>query len=106
MLSHDAAQPFGPGSMVWDDFGDVFFLSTTLGAFMLQAMHPTISAAVDRHSVFRTDPFGRAVRSTDSIMLWVYGGQAAIDEGERLRTLHRPIHGADAHGEHYSALDP
>ena len=97
---------FGPGTSLWDDMGNTLFLSMTAGAFMLQAMHPTISAAVDRHSVFRTDPGGRAVRSLDSMMLWVYGGPAAIEEGERLRVLHRPIHGTTDDGEHYSALDP
>lgn len=97
---------FGPGTSLWEDMGNTLFLSMTSGAFMLQAMHPTISAAVDRHSVFRTDPGGRAIRSLDSMMLWVYGGTAAIEEGERLRVLHRPIHGTSDEGEHYSALDP
>jgi uncharacterized protein (DUF2236 family) len=102
----DSPQLFGPGSHMWDGMGDVLFLALTPAAFMLQAMHPTIAAAVDRHSVFRTDPGGRAVRSLDSMMLWVYGGAAAIEEGERLRVLHRPIHGTDDGGERYSALDP
>jgi uncharacterized protein (DUF2236 family) len=98
-------QPFGPGSILWDDLGDVLALSTTLGAFMLQAMHPAISAGVDEFSTFRSDPFGRLVRSLDSVMLWVYGGPAAIDEGRRLLELHKPIKGLDAYGKRYRALD-
>lgn len=98
--------PFAPGSRLWDDMGNTLFAPLTAGAFMLQVMHPTVSAAVDRHSVFRTDPLGRAIRSFDSVMLWVYGGQAALDEGMRLRRLHAPIQGEDDHGRHYSALDP
>ena len=50
--------PFGPGSALWDDFGDILGLSTTLGAFMLQAMHPVISAGVDDFSTFRIGLFG------------------------------------------------
>jgi uncharacterized protein (DUF2236 family) len=99
-------QPFGPGSILWEDLGDVLALSTTLGAFMLQAMHPAISAGVDEFSSFRTDPFGRLIRSVDSVMLWVYGGPAAIEEGRRLIELHKPIKGTDARGERYRALDP
>ena len=91
---------------LWDGIRDALFLPMSLSAFMLQVMHPTISTAVDRHSVFRTDPLGRAVRSFDSVMLWVYGGQAAIDEGRRLRVLHKTIKGVDDDGRRYSALDP
>ncbi len=97
---------FGPGSAMWDDMGDTLWLALSPGAFMLQGMHPTISAAVDRFSVFRTDPGGRAIRSLDSMMFWVYGGQEAITEGDRLRKLHQPIFGQDDEGERFSALDP
>jgi uncharacterized protein (DUF2236 family) len=98
--------PFGPGSALWDDLGDILGLSTTLGAFMLQAMHPVISAGVDDFSTFRTDPFGRLVRSLDSVMLWVYGGPAAIEEGRRLIELHKPIRGTEPSGKPYRALNP
>jgi uncharacterized protein (DUF2236 family) len=87
--------------------GDTLFLAVSSGAaFMLQVMHPTIATAVDRHSAFREDPVGRTVRSADSVMLWVYGGEGAIEEGRRLRELHRPISGIDDKGVPYSALDP
>lgn len=105
-LPEEAPRLFGPGSFMWEDMGDTLFLAMTPGAFMLQAMHPVISAAVDRYSTFRTDPVGRAVRSADSMMLWVYGGQAAVEEGERLRVAHRPLHGTADDGTRFSALDP
>jgi uncharacterized protein (DUF2236 family) len=38
-------------------------------AFVLPVMHPMVSAAVHSHSVFRTDPLGRAVRSVESVLL-------------------------------------
>jgi uncharacterized protein (DUF2236 family) len=93
--------------VLWQDMGDTLFLAvSSSAAFMLQVMHPTIATAVDRHSTFRTDPVGRTVRSVDSVMLWVYGGEGAIEEGRRLRELHRPISGIDEKGVPYSALDP
>jgi uncharacterized protein (DUF2236 family) len=99
--------PFGPGSMLWEDTGNALFLAASWGAaLMLQVMHPLVSAAVDRHSVFREDPIGRGVRSADSVMLWIYGGLGAIDEGRRLRALHGRIAGVDEDGNRYSALDP
>jgi uncharacterized protein (DUF2236 family) len=91
---------------VWDEFGDILVLSTSLGAFMLQAMHPAVSAGVDEFSTFREDPWGRLIRSLDSVMLWAYGGPAAVEEGRRLIELHKSIKGTDAHGHRYRALDP
>lgn len=102
----DGPRPIPPGSRLWDDTGDTLFVALSAAAFMLQVMHPKVSAGVDQHSVFRNDPLGRAVRSFDSVLLWVYGGQAALDEGLRLRRLHAAIRGFDEHGERYSALDP
>jgi uncharacterized protein (DUF2236 family) len=93
--------------MLWREMGDTLFLAASAApAFMLQVMHPTIAAGVDGHSVFRSDPYGRMVRSADSVMLWIYGGEEALAEGRRLRALHRRIRGVGADGNRYSALDP
>jgi hypothetical protein len=75
-------------------------------ALTLQVAHPAVGAGVDEHSVFRTDPWGRGERSLRSLQLWVYGGDAAAEEGRRLRELHKTIQGTDAHGRRYHALDP
>lgn len=99
-------EPFGPGSIFWDDFGQHLTIAFGGGAFVLQAMHPVISTVVDIHSDFREDPGGRAVRSTDSILKWIYGGPAAVEEGRRLLELHAPMHGTTAAGQPYRALDP
>lgn len=98
--------PFAPGCRLWDDMGDTLFASLSAGAFLLQVMHPTVAAGVEQHSVFREDPLGRAIRSFDSVMLWVYGGAAALEEGRRLRRLHAAIRGGDGRGRPYTALDP
>lgn len=84
-------QPIEPGTRLWDETGLVTFSLTTGAAFALQVMHPTVGAVVGEHSVFRTDAIGRAQRSIASVMTWVYGGEEALAEGDRLRTLHAPL---------------
>jgi uncharacterized protein (DUF2236 family) len=84
-------QPIGPGTRLWDETGLVTFSLTTGAAFALQVMHPAVGAVVGEHSVFRTDAIGRAQRSIASVMTWIYGGEEALAEGDRLRALHAPL---------------
>ena len=84
-------QPIEAGTRLWDDTGLVTFPLTTGAAFALQVMHPTVGAVVGEHSVFRTDAIGRAQRSIASVMTWVYGGEEALTEADRLRVLHAPL---------------
>ncbi|MCP9985695.1 DUF2236 domain-containing protein [Streptomyces sudanensis] len=102
----DRPVPPPPGGVLWSLAGDVRGLLMLPSAFVLQVAHPAVGAGVDEHSVFRTDPWGRAERSLRSLQLWVYGGEAAAEEGRRLRRLHRGIRGTDAHGRPYRALAP
>lgn len=103
---HAKAVPIAAGSLLWDLVGDVRTLLVFPAALLLQASHPAIGHAVGTYSVALTDPWGRAVRSLDSVGLWVYGGEAGLAEGRRLRRLHRPISGVDLDGHAYRALDP
>ncbi|NED61424.1 DUF2236 domain-containing protein, partial [Streptomyces sp. SID10244] len=84
--------------------GRFTFLPVNGAAFVMQVMHPTIGDIVGKYSVFRTDPLGRAVRSIDSVLRWVYGGTEAINEGKRLRRMHQPLQMRNAQGDHISAL--
>jgi uncharacterized protein (DUF2236 family) len=84
-------RPIEPGTRLWEETGLVTFPLTTGAAFALQVMHPTVGAVVGEHSVFRTDAIGRALRSIASVMTWVYGGQEALTEANRLRVLHAPL---------------
>lgn len=99
-------EAFGPGSLLWERFGDWRFLFVLPGAAIMQVMHPAVGSAVGEHSVVFDDPWGRAIRSMDSMMLWVYGGPSGVGEGKRLRALHKPIRGVDNHGQPYRANDP
>ncbi|MEU4492457.1 oxygenase MpaB family protein [Streptomyces sp. NPDC023998] len=106
-MTRTAADPAPPppGGVLWTLVGDIRGLLMLPAALTLQVAHPAVGAGVDEHSVFRTDPWGRGERSLRSLQLWVYGGDTAADEGRRLRELHRGIHGIDAHGRRYRALD-
>ena len=100
-------QPLGPDSYMWRDFGSWRYLLMLPQAFVLQVAHPVIDAGVGEHSVYRTDPWGRAQRSTK--MLWpvIYSRpDEAIRKGKVLRELHREIKGVDKNGKRYFALDP
>ncbi|MTE16118.1 oxygenase MpaB family protein [Nocardia aurantiaca] len=99
-----ARRPFAPGSRMWDDVGLLTFSLTAGSAFLLQTMEPTISAVVDEHSTFRTDPMGRAMRSIASVMMWIYGGDEALAEADRLRKLHAGLNTTDAQGVKHQAL--
>lgn len=82
------------------------YLPANGAAFLLQVMHPTIGDVVGKYSVYRTDPFGRAIRSIDSVNLWVYGEIEAVEEGNRLRRLHQPLQMVNGDGARISALNP
>ncbi|MEE1754069.1 oxygenase MpaB family protein [Streptomyces sp. SP18CS02] len=102
--AHPAPPP--PGGVLWSLTGDIRGLLMLPAALTLQVAHPAVGAGVDEHSVFRTDPWGRGERSLRSLQLWVYGGEAAAEEGRRLRRLHRTIQGTDTRGRGYHALTP
>ena len=93
-----------PGGALWEGAGLVTFSFSNGGAFLLQVMEPSIAAVVDQHSVFRTDPVGRGLRSLASVMMWVYADAESLDEVERLRLLHAPLESVDADGVRHTAL--
>ncbi len=93
-----------PGGALWEGAGLVTFSFSNGGAFLLQVMEPSIAAVVDQHSVFRTDPIGRGLRSLASVMMWVYSDAESLQEVERLRQLHAPLESVDADGVRHTAL--
>ncbi|WP_431939571.1 oxygenase MpaB family protein [Nocardia grenadensis] len=97
-------RPFGPGTRTWEETGLITFSLTAGSAFLLQTMEPTISAVVDAHSTFRTDPVGRAVRSLSAVMMWTYGGEESLGETDRLRKMHATLNTTDAKGVRHTAL--
>jgi uncharacterized protein (DUF2236 family) len=97
-------KPIEPGTRLWEDTGLITFSLTTGAAFALQVMHPSVGAVVGEHSVFRTDALGRAARSIASVLTWVYGGEEALAEADRLRALHAPLRTTTPDGVTHKAL--
>lgn len=97
-------RPIEPGTRSWDEIGLITFSLSAGSAFLLQTMDPSIGAVVDEHSVFRTDGIGRAVRSIASVMTWIYGGEDALAEADRLREMHKTLNSVDEHGVRHTAL--
>ncbi|GAC70257.1 oxygenase MpaB family protein [Gordonia soli] len=108
LIAHDDSEIelIPPDSLTAELTGHFTFLPVNGAAFVMQVMLPVIGDVVGEYSIFRTDPLGRAVRSVDSVLRWVYGGPEAIEEGKRLRAMHRPLQMRNAEGKHISALNP
>ncbi|BEK93571.1 oxygenase MpaB family protein [Nocardia seriolae] len=97
--------PLGPGSLLWEYFGDQR-LKLFLGrSGTLQNMHPAVSAALQQHSNFFDDPWDRLMRSIPKIEDSVYDPPES-DAAGRVRDYHRDLKGVDHHGNRYHALRP
>lgn len=99
-------EPIGPGGVIWYAAGDQRALLLAVRLLLHQVAHPMVGAAVEQQSVYKDDPYGRLWRTTRSVVRSVYGGHAALDEGQRLLRMHAGIRGVDAAGRGYHALDP
>jgi uncharacterized protein (DUF2236 family) len=78
-----------------------------LRALLLQSLHPLAMAGVAEHSNYRGDPWGRLQRTSTFLAVTTYGAasdaQRAID---RVRGIHRRVHGIASDGRPYDAADP
>ena len=95
-------------SLTAEHTGRWTFLILDGAAFMMQAMHPVIGEVTGKYSAaFQGDPAGRAIRSVDSVLRWIYGGTEAVAEGNRVRDLHKPLKmKSERTGKQISALNP
>jgi uncharacterized protein (DUF2236 family) len=99
---------FGPSSTAWRLHKEPGLLIGGLRALMLQALHPLAIAAVEQHSDYRNDVWGRFNRTSNYVVTTVFGTtEEAQRMGRRVRAIHRPIHGIDrVTGLPYAADDP
>jgi uncharacterized protein (DUF2236 family) len=78
-----------------------------LSALLLQSLHPLAMAAVEAHSGYRGDPWGRLQRTSTFLAMTTYG---AADDAEqavaRVRAVHAHVHGISPDGRRYRACDP
>jgi uncharacterized protein (DUF2236 family) len=78
-----------------------------LRALLLQSLHPLAMAGVAEHSDYRGDPWGRLQRTSTFLAVTTFGpaddARRAVD---RVRGIHRRVHGTAADGRPYRADDP
>ena len=97
----DVADPglFGPGSATWLVNGDATAIVGGIRALLLQALHPSAMATVDRLSDYRRNTWARLLRTAEYIGMTCFG---TTDEAHRTAAHVRLIHerlGIDDTGE-------
>jgi uncharacterized protein (DUF2236 family) len=99
---------FGPGSVTWRIHGDPSSLVGGLRALLIQALNPRAMAAVDQHSDYRTDPWGRLRRTSEYLNATTFGDTTTAHKwAARVRAIHRRVQGIDpVTGRTYRADDP
>jgi uncharacterized protein (DUF2236 family) len=98
---------FGVDSVTWRVHADPLIGLATMRALLLQALHPVVAEALERHSVYAQDPWTRLERLTEYLGVTTYGTLAeAMMHGSRVRAVHARIAGRTADGVTYHADDP
>lgn len=78
-----------------------------LAALLLQSLHPLAMAGVAEHSMYKEDPIGRLRRTASFIGATTFGSVEQADAAiEKVREVHRRVHGRAPDGRRYSANDP
>ncbi|MFZ1163859.1 oxygenase MpaB family protein, partial [Mycobacterium sp.] len=78
-----------------------------LRALLLQSLHPLAMAGVAEHSNYRDDPWGRLQRTSTFLAETTFGSAADAQRAvDRVRGIHRRVHGVAADGRTYTATDP
>lgn len=102
---------FGPGSATWRVNGETAMILGGGRALILQMAHPHIGAAVDQHSRYRDDRWGRLRHTLATVGEILFGDtETATRSAERMRRLHARFLGmvpeGRAAGQAYDATDP
>jgi uncharacterized protein (DUF2236 family) len=105
-LDRSQRPPLGPDSLVWQHFGSRLGYLHGAAYGILQNMYPALGAGVEEHSDVYEDPWSRLIRSMPQILGVVYDGPGGAAVATQIRKYHDPIHGIDAKGRPYHALDP
>jgi hypothetical protein len=78
-----------------------------LRALLLQSLHPLAMAGVAQHSDYKGDPWGRLQRTSTFLAVTTFGTAADAKRAvDRVRGIHRRVHGQAPDGREYRADDP
>ncbi|MFD1661837.1 oxygenase MpaB family protein [Streptomyces caeni] len=99
---------FGPSSVTWQAHSDPMMWVAGIRALYLQALHPRAVRGVVQNSDFRTDAWGRLMRTANFVGTLTYGTtEAAEKAGARVRRIHSMLRAADPDtGERYPVDEP
>ncbi|WP_435148785.1 oxygenase MpaB family protein [Micromonospora aurantiaca (nom. illeg.)] len=87
---------FGPGSVTWKVHEEPILIVAGLRSLYLQALHPRAMAGVAQNSNYRTDAWGRLVRTATYVGTTIYGTTAEAEAaGRRLRVRHARMRATD-----------
>lgn len=99
-----SALPLGPGTASWEVTMMGFLGSSR--ALLLQTSHPLVAAGVAQHSDYRRDPFGRALRTFDTVLKLAFGPpEVSRRQTARMERRHTPVTGTARDGRRYDARD-
>jgi len=98
---------FAPGRPIRQVHADASMFVGGMRALLLQSLHPLAMAGVAQHSDYRGDPWGRLQRTSEFLAVTTFGtatdAQRAVD---KVRGIHRRVHGTAPDGRPYRAGDP
>ena len=97
---------FGPGSILWETYGERLGYLLAPREGLLQLMYPDLGKGVEQHSAFYDEPWERLFRSTPQIVGTIYNGPNAQPTADKIREYHKDIKGTHDDGQRYHALDP
>ncbi|MER6491743.1 MULTISPECIES: oxygenase MpaB family protein [Streptomyces] len=99
---------FGPRSVTWQMHGDPMMWVAGVRALYLQALHPRAVRGVTQNSDFRSEAWGRLMRTASFVGTTTYGTtEAAEKAGARVRKIHSMLGATDPHtGERYGVDEP
>ncbi|MFC8363939.1 oxygenase MpaB family protein [Streptomyces griseorubiginosus] len=99
---------FGPRSVTWQMHGDPMMWVAGVRALYLQALHPRAVRGVTQNSDFRSEAWGRLMRTASFVGTTTYGTtEAAEKAGARVRRIHSMLGATDPDtGERYGVDEP
>ncbi|HEY2949210.1 MAG TPA: oxygenase MpaB family protein [Micromonosporaceae bacterium] len=108
MDRHEDLGLFGPGSVTWRVHAEPILALAGLRSLFLQALHPRAVAGVMQNSGYKTDPWGRLVRTINYVATAVFGTTAQAEAaGRRVRSVHAQLTARDPRtGETFRIDEP
>ena len=107
-LRDNESEPWYPrDSPVRRVHGDVAMLIGGIRALLMQSLHPVAMQAVEEHSGYHSDPWGRLRRTAAFVAITTFGSRdQALGAINRVRAVHDQVSGHTPAGFPYHASDP